>query len=207
MKKRYLLMTAVLLAGLLAACAEKGPILLNVSYQEPEVKPTASKATVVVSPLIDKRGKPASILGLRTIPDDLQNDLVVQDTVAAMATEQLKKAFQARGIAVKDAGEWNLTAEGLKTQGTGLLIGGEITTLWIDSKAATFKTNMKSTVKLKIVAADRSEKKIIRTIDVSSSLEEDVLYSREKLEQTLSNALSAAIDQIFKDEELKKRLQ
>jgi len=42
---------------------------------------------------------------------------------------------------------------------------------------------------------------------VSSKLDEDVLYSREKLEQMLSEALSSALDQIFKDEELKKRLQ
>jgi uncharacterized lipoprotein YajG len=207
MKKIYFLIIIILAAGLLSACAEKGPILLTINYEAPEMKPeTASKTVVDVSPLIDRRGKPSSVLGLRTIPDSLQNDLVVQDTVAALATDILKEAFQSRGITVKDAGEWNLTAEGIKTHGTGLLIGGEISALWIDSRASTFKTNLKSTVKLKIVAADRAEKKIIRTIDVNSSLEEDVLYSREKLEQTLSTALSAAIDQIFKDEELRKRL-
>jgi hypothetical protein len=44
-------------------------------------------------------------------------------------------------------------------------------------------------------------------VEVSSRLEQDVLYSREELEAALSEALSSAIDQIFKDDELKKRLQ
>jgi truncated hemoglobin YjbI len=35
----------------------------------------------------------------------------------------------------------------------------------------------------------------------------DVFYSQEELEQILSETLSSAIDQIFKDEELKMRLQ
>jgi hypothetical protein len=62
-------------------------------------------------------------------------------------------------------------------------------------------------VQLKIVAGYLSEKRVIRTIDVSSKLDEDVLYSQEELEQILSETLSSAIDQIFKDGELKMRLQ
>jgi uncharacterized lipoprotein YajG len=208
MMKRHILMTFVLLVMGLSACAEKGPILIAIGYQAPADKSAATSKTVVaVSPLKDGRGKPASVLGMRTIPDGLQNDLVVQGSVAEMATANLKQAFRARGIVVKDAGEWDLTAEGMKAGGADLLIGGEITTLWIESRASTFKTNLRSSVKLKIVAGDIGEKKIIRTIDVDSTLEQDVLYSREKLEQTISEALSAAIDQILNDTELKKRLQ
>jgi uncharacterized lipoprotein YajG len=208
MKKVYFLMTAILLVMGLFACAEKGPILIAIGYQAPaEKSASTSKTVVAVSPLKDGRGKPASVLGMRTIPDGLQNDLVVQGSVAEMATANLKQAFRARGFVVKDAGNWDLTAESMKAAGADLLIGGEVATLWIESKASTFKTNLRSSVKLKIVAGDIGEKKIIRTIDVDSTLEQDVLYSREKLEQALSEALSAAIDQIFIDGELKKRLQ
>jgi uncharacterized lipoprotein YajG len=208
MKKRHLLITAVLSMGLLAACAEKGPIQLTISYQTPADKTaSASKTVVAVSPLKDGRGKPASVLGMRTIPNGQQNDLVVPGAVAEMVTANLKQAFRSRGIVVKDAPDWSLIADDMKFGGADILIGGEITTLWIESKASPFKTNLQSSVKLKIVAGDIREKKIIRTIDVNSTLEQDVLYSRDKMEQTLSEALSAAIDQIFSDEELKKRLQ
>ena len=202
-----LLMTVILTASLISACAEKGPILLSISYQAPESKEAAaSKKVVAVSPLKDSRGKSASVIGLRTI-HDLQNDLVIQDTVSKMVTESVKKAFEARGIAVKDAGEWDLTDAGIKNDGAGLLIGGEITALWLESKALMLSTNVKSAVKLKIVVGVMTEKKIIRTINVASALDEDILYSDEKLEQQLSEALSSAVNQIFNDEELKKRLQ
>ena len=207
MKKRYLLITTVLLTVFLSACAEKGPILLSINYQAPEGKETAaSKKVVAVSPLKDSRGKEASVIGLRAI-HELQNDLVVQDTVSKMATDSLKKAFEARGISVKDAGEWDLTDRGIKKNGAEMLIGGEITTLWIESKALMVSTNIKSTVKLRIVVGDPGEKKIIRTINVASALDEDSLYSNEKLEQQLSEALTSAVNQIFNDEELKKRLK
>jgi hypothetical protein len=42
---------------------------------------------------------------------------------------------------------------------------------------------------------------------VSSKLDQDVLYSRELLENMLSEALSSALDQIFNDAELKKRFR
>jgi len=208
MKKAYFLIITILTASLLSACAEKGPVLLSINYQAPEGKETAvSKKVVAVSPLKDRRGKSASIIGLRTI-HDLQNDLVVQDTVSKMVTESVQKAFEARGITVKDAGEWDLTDAGIKKNNTAnLLIGGEITALWLESKALMLSTNVKSTVKIKIVVGDMDEKKVIRTINVASTLDEDILYSNEKLEQELSDALSSAVNQIFNDDELKKRLQ
>src|SRR5512135_1132939 len=128
--KQSLLIVA--LAVLLHGCAEKGPILLNIAYQEPEEKAgAASTATVGVSPFQDVRGKPASVLGKRTIPDGQVNDLVVQGTVAELATAVLKKALASRGISVKNVPEWDLSAEGMRDAGSALLLGGEIKTLWL----------------------------------------------------------------------------
>jgi uncharacterized lipoprotein YajG len=201
------LAAAFILAAVFSGCAEKGPILLNVAYQEPAEKTAAtSTVTVGVSPLTDARGKTASVLGIRKIPNGQENELVTQGSVAELATAGLKQALLLRGIAVKDMAGWDLTAEGMKAEGVALLLGGEIKTLWIESGASGLKTHLKATVKLRIVAGDPAERKIVRTVEVSSALEQDVLYSREKLEQTLSEALTTAIDQIFKDEDLKKRL-
>jgi uncharacterized lipoprotein YajG len=200
--------TAVLLVWILTGCAEKGPILLAVGYQEPaETAKAASKLTVAVSPFKDVRGKAPSVLGKKTIPSGRENDLVVQGTVAEIATSGLKKALVSRGIAVKDVTPWDLSAEGMKADGAALLLGGEIKTLWLESTAVALKTHLQASVQIKVVAGDPSEKKIVRSVEVSSRLEQDVLYSREKLEDALTEALSSAIDQIFKDDDLKKRLQ
>jgi hypothetical protein len=200
---------SALIALLLSyGCAEKGPILLSVGYQAPEEKPAAaSKLTVGVSPFKDGRGKGASVLGRRTIPSGQENDLVVQGTVADLATAGIKRALVARGFEVKDAPGWDLTADGMKAVGVALLIGGEIRTLWLESTATPFKTHLQASVQFRVVAGDVPEKKIVRAVEVSSRLDQDALYSREKLEEVLSEALSSAIDQIFTDEELQKRLQ
>ena len=199
-----------ILSMVVSGCAEKGPILLNVVYQAPAEKAGAASAIVVgVSPFRDVREAQPSVLGRRTIPSGMQSDLVVKGTVAEIATISLKEALTRRGIAVKDVAAWDLTAEGMPAEGAALLLGGEIKVLWLESLAAAsaFNTHLKASVQLKVVAGDTGEKKVIRTIDVSSKLDQDMLYSRERLEEMLSEALSSAIDQVFNDEELKKRLQ
>jgi uncharacterized lipoprotein YajG len=199
---------ALIAVVFVAGCAEKGPVLLNIAYQAPAEKTaTASTVVVGVSPFRDGRGEPASVLGKRTIPSGMQSELVVQGTVAELATLSLKQALTRRGIAVKDVAGWDLTAEGIQAEGAALVLGGEIKVFWLESSASAsaFNTRLMASVRLKITAGDTGEKKIIRTLNVSSTLDQDVLYSRERLENMLSEALSSAIDQIFKDEELKKR--
>jgi len=197
-----------ILSVLISACAEKGPVLLTIDYQAPAKKAgIATAVSVGVSPFRDDRGEPASVLGKRTIPSGMQNDFVVRGTVAETATAILKKAFAARGVAVKDIAGWDLTAEGMNAAGADILLGGEIKTLWLESKPSAMQTQMKASVQIKITIGDRLEKKIVRTIDVNSKLDQEILYSQERLEEALSEALSSAVDQIFQDDELKKRLR
>lgn len=198
----------VVLVLILSACAEKGPVLLTIGYQAPAEKAASvSKISVGVSPFRDGRGEPAAVLGKRTIPSGMQNDFVVQGTVAETATTIMKEALSARGIAVRDLAGWDLTAEGMHGAGADLFLGGEIKTLWLESRPSSMQTHVKATVQVKITVGDRVAKKIIRTIDVNSKIDQDVLYSQETLEALLSEALSSAVDQIFQDDEVKKRLQ
>jgi uncharacterized lipoprotein YajG len=190
------------------ACAEKGPVLLTIEYQAPAEKAaTASAISVGISPLRDERGAPPSVLGKRTIPSGMKSDYVVNGTVADTATAILKEAFTARGIAVKDIANWDLTAEGMNGAGADLLIGGEIKTLWLESKPSSMLTHLKASVQIKLTVGSRPEKKILRTIDVNSKLDQEILYSQERLESALAEAMSSAVDQIFQDDEVKKRIQ
>jgi len=196
-----------LLLVMLVGCAEKGPIVLDVSYQPPAATSVGVPKTVVgVAPLKDDRGD-ASILGKRKIAEGVEDDFVVAGTtVSGLATERVKDAFKARGFTVKDSA-WDRTEAGIKDEGADILISGEIKKLGIDSVSKPFKTNIKAVIQMKIVVADRAGKKIIRTLDLNSMVEQDILYSRERLSAALSEALSSALDQIFKDEELNKKLK
>jgi hypothetical protein len=201
---------AVLLAALLSGCAQKGPVLLeNIRYQAPEgLAAGAPKLVVGVSPFKDDRGKTFSVLGKRTIPDSVENDLVVQGTVADLVTAGLKDALKARGITVKDAPAWDMDAESIKTTGIDILIGGEIKTLWVEDVSRPLNNKVNATVKLRVSAADVAEKKIIRTLVLDSKLErQDVAFSFELIEGAVSEALSSALNQLLNDEEFKKRIR
>jgi len=205
--KFFVLAALMVLVGM-TGCAEKGPILLAITYQAPTDKTVLSKnAAVAVSPFIDSRVVNGSVLGRRTVSNGMENDLVTQGSVADLVTSKLKTALQARGAAVKNSGDWNLTAEGMPSNGARIVISGEIKSFWIDSVSVPFKTTMKTNVQLKVVVGDTTEKKILRILDVNSKVEQEVLYSEEKLNSVMSEALSAALDQIFKDDIVKQKLQ
>lgn len=204
--RSVLLVIAVL--SLLAGCAERGPIPIDLAYQPPAEKATISHAIVIgVSPIRDIRGLSASLIGKRIVASGLEDDIVTRGTVADVVTENLKDAVRAHGMVVKDTSPWNMTSEGMPADGYNLVIGCEITSLWIDSVSIPFKTKLKTSVQLRVSIGDATEKKVIRVLNVSSKNEEDVLYAREKLSGALSEALSAALEQIFQDDILKKKIQ
>jgi hypothetical protein len=201
---------AVLLSALLSGCAQKGPVLLdNIRYQAPEgLAAGAPKLVVGVSPFRDDRGKTFSVLGKRTIPDYVENDLVVQGTVADLVTAGLKDALKARGIMVKDAPAWDMNAESIRTSGIDILIGGEIKTLWVEAVSQTLNFKVNAVVLLRVSAADVAEKKIIRTLVLNSKLErQDVAFSFESVKGAVSEALSSALDQLLNDDEFKKKIR
>ncbi len=207
LSRASLIAVCLAMSCLLVGCAVKGPILLDIAYQPPEGKtPGSSAVTVGVSRIRDMRGVPPSVLGQRTVSSGLKNALVTRGLVADLVTARLRDALKAHGIAVKEAGSWDMTPEGMPADGYALLIGGEIKSLWLDSVSVPFKTKLKTLVEMKIVIGDASEKKIIRVININSKVEQDVLYSREKLAAALSEALSEALNQIFQDDVLQKKL-
>lgn len=202
------LSSPVLMLMLISGCAEKGPILLNVAYQQStENAGPKVKKSIGLSQLRDSRGKAESTIGLRTIPDGQQNDFVVQGTVAGIANASLKSAFKGRGILTTDIASWDCTSSGVKFDTTDMLIGGEIKSLWLESKATVLTTHMKAVVQLKVCMADAADKGTVRTIDTNSVIEQDYIYSHAKIEAVLSEAITAAIEQLFKDESLKDKLQ
>jgi len=208
MKRAYLLYFS--LALLVAGCAPKGPILTDFKYQQPKSVAAATAAvTVAVSPFKDDRAKIESVVGKRFNElNELTTDLVVQGTVATKVAVALKSALAARQIAAKDSAAWDLTEAGVAAPGADLLVGGEVKTLWVDATSQLANTKSKAEVQLRIVVADVAQKKIIRVLNVSSTIErKNIANTAAFIERALSEALSGAIDQIFADEELKSRLK
>ena len=209
--KHYLcrILFSVVMVGMLSACAEKGPILLEgIKYQAPE-SPAAGvpKIIIGIAPFKDDRGKTVSVLGKRTISNYVENDLVVQGTVADLVTMAVKDALKSRGIMVKDAPAWDMNAETIKADGMSILIGGEIKAFWVEVVSQPLNVKTVAEVQLRVSAADGLEKKIFRTLVMNSNVErQDMAFSYESVSATLSEALSKALDQLLKDDEFKKKL-
>jgi len=200
---------AAVLLFLSAGCAEKGPVLLgNIAYQPPANTAAGSpKAVVGVSPFKDLRGTSPSVLGKRTIRNDIENDLVVQGTVADLVTLAFKDALKARGIMVKDALAWDLKAETVAGDGFDILLGGEIKALWIEVNSQPFNVKQQAVVQLRVSAADRKDKAVFKTLTMNSKMDrQDIAFSFDTVESLLSEALSAAIDQLLKDDEFVKKI-
>jgi hypothetical protein len=209
-QQRTYLGMAVLLAALLSACAQKGPILVDFAYERParvETEPTP--AVVAVSPFKDDRGKTESLVGKRyNSLNDQANDLVVQGIVADRVTKGLKQALKDRDITVKDVSSWDFTDAGIPAEAGKLLISGEIKTLWVEATSSFANTKVKANVELRILLADTAQKKIFRTLTVSSATErQNISFSPEFVDEVLTEAVSIALNQIFNDEELKSRLK
>jgi hypothetical protein len=202
---------AVLLAAaFLSACAEKGPILVDFSYQRPP-QAGAEPTTVIVGagPFKDDRGKSNSVVGRRySSLNDEANDLVVQGTVSDKVAAALRNALRERDITFNDVSAWDLTDAGIPSDSAKVIIGGEIKNLWVEATSSFANTTAKAKVELRVMIADTETKKIIRTLNVSSATERQAItFSPEFIDETLSEALSIAINQIFNDEDLKSRLR
>ncbi len=196
--------------GMLSACAEKGPMLLEgITYQAPEALVAGvPKIVVGIAPFKDDRGKTVSILGKRTISNYIENDLVVQGTTADLVTAAFKDALTSRGIMVKDAPAWDMKAETVKGDGFDILVGGDIKTLWVEVVSQPLNVKTTAEVQLRVSAADVAENKIFRTLVLDSKMErQDMAFSLESVAGALSEALSSALDQLMKDDEFKKKIQ
>ncbi len=211
-RKEHMRSLALLIVSLMAflpGCVHKGPILMDFMYQAPKTPvEETGRITAGVSPFRDARGKTDSVVGRRfNAADDVVNDLVVQGTAAEKVAGALKSALRARGVSVRSAPGWDLTEAGMPGDGTKLLISGEIKTLWVEVLSAFANTKVNAKVELRIVVADRDNKKIIRTLNVSSAIERQaVAYSTGLVQNTLSEALTTALNQLFNDDEVKKVL-
>lgn len=209
MGRSCIILVLTLFVGL-SACATSGPILIgNIRYEPPQGMESAKpRALVAVGMFKDQRGVSASLLGKRRLPSaDVENELVVQGTAADIVNSALKQALGARGFTVKDAPDWDLSAEGIPDTGD-FIIAGEIKAMGIDVESRPLSVSYKADVQLRLIVADARQKKLIRTLNLSSRLErQDIAFSFSTAENMLSEVISSAIDRMFSDEEIKKILQ
>ncbi len=85
----------------------------------------------------------------------MQNDLVVQGTVAETVTTILKEALSARGIAVKDVAGWDLTPKACMPKERTFCSAARSRRFgWNPRPSFACNTHVKAAVQLKITVGD-----------------------------------------------------
>ncbi len=206
----YRVMSMLILSFGLSACATSGPVLIGaLRYERPQgmgsVRPGLSVAVGVFN---DQRGVAPSLIGKRILPSaGVENELVVGGSAADMVSSVMKQALSARGIEVKEALQWDLSLENIPDI-ADLFIWGEVKAMDVYAESRPLSVSYKADVQIRLMAADAKQKKLIRTLNLNSRLErQDIVFSFSTVEDMLTEALSSAIDQVFADQEINKRLQ
>lgn len=206
----YRVICMLVLSFSLAACAASGPVLIgDIRYEQPQGIVSSKPAlSVAVGKFDDQRGVGASLIGKRSLPSaGVENDLVVGGSAVDIVRSVMKQALSARGIEVKDVPQWDISLENIPDT-ADLCIWGEIKALGIYAESRPLSVSYKADVQLRLMVADAKHKKLIRTLNLSSRLErKDIAFSFSTVQDMLSEALSSAIDQMFADQEINKRLQ
>ncbi|MEW6441934.1 MAG: hypothetical protein AB1640_13445 [bacterium] len=205
MKEARWTLVMTMVTGLLFGCAHQGPILVKVGYQAPAgIVPAKHKMVVGISHFQDARGKPNSVVGVKSkVSTESQEDLVVQGRLSDLVTAGFKEALQKRGYVVKDVPAWQ-PGGAVDAAGADVLLGGEIKSLWMEVTSKALKVRYKADVKILASTLD-VETQVTRTHDLNCAQErEDIKFYPELVESLLSEALSTAVDQLMKGEELKK---
>ncbi|HET6462028.1 MAG TPA: hypothetical protein VFG29_14700 [Syntrophales bacterium] len=171
---------------------------------------TSSDFLVTVAMLNDIRNVDDKLqVGAVTIDGDrtpiVPKNVKVPDAVTASVREYFFKS----GYRVSNnIPAWDLKEESINKDWGRILVGGNIDELKITCDDSYLVKTYRAKVKLTLVFANVSTKRIFdtETLESSSSLK-DVSFSQEVLEARINAVLSDALERIFTDSKLKKKIE
>ena len=153
------------------------------------------KRVVAINALKDIR-KDRARLGAWTRPRGRVDTFMASKPVDQAVTEAISDYFISRRYRVIEYADWDLTPEGLSRIPADLVVGGEI--IHLESNAWTgVRTKVNVHVQLQIHVGKVSEGKVLRQkMEISKEIV-GVTSRPERIEETLNQELSEAIDRVF----------
>ena len=199
-------------------CAGPSLYSINMSYDAAQANvpaylkaDAASNAIISIAEFTDSRQMDDRLVIGRVVEKDGMKTLVFPKnikTTKAIANG-IKQYLRKAGYKVPDKIEsWDLKEKNMP-QGFGkILIGGNIEELEISCRRAFPTNSYKINMKLNIVFADMAKGKILYQSKVESNdTQEHVLFSEDRLGEQASIALGDAIEKLFEDKTVAKKLK
>jgi uncharacterized lipoprotein YajG len=113
--------------------------------------------------------------------------------------ESVTEVLSRQGVKTVPVSNWDGKPESLKTMETDSILMVEIKRFWTEGRAATFKTDVKTSIHLVIHLGVKKEGKVF-TKNVTVEKEMAVFgLAPEKVEQTINEILTDIFDAFFSD--------
>jgi hypothetical protein len=204
---KKLIMLCCVLAPALLSCAMSGYYRLNVQYVPQKATVTADTGLqqyiITAAQFTDERSVlDKSVIGKRVHADGSELKAVSQTIppteVVGIA---IKEAFQKNGYTVfGGTPDWDGTERTIQKGWGNMVVGGFIEELDVVSTTGFLSAEYDTKVKLRVVFADVTHKRILYTTTLdSASSYKNILFSQSRMEQEINSALSIAIEKMFEN--------
>lgn len=206
------LLIAICLAGILFSCSQVTRYSVNLKYQPPESPPVDSEKigqlvfTVaqfndlrqvdekkVIGAVVKSEGNEIPVFPKYRMPSEAVSDAV-------------RNFMGGAGYRVsKEMPPWNLKDDEIRKEWGDVVIGGNIDEFKVTCLKKMPIREYMATVKLTVIFADVAEGKTKLTVTVESSPSlEHIRFSEEKIEEVITDALTAAINKIFENRKIQE---
>ncbi|MDI7261591.1 MAG: hypothetical protein QME90_16955 [Thermodesulfobacteriota bacterium] len=198
--KSFRLLLVLFLCSIVISCAKAGTYSLSLRYQPVKEFPSLQQkvgSTLGVVPFKDERpdtlyiGRHTSLQGIssyfKSDPSPLEKAVM----------ESLSQVLSRYGIKTVSISNWDGKPESLKNFETDSILTTEIRKFWTEGKAATFRTNAKTSIHFVIHLGVKKEGKVFtRNVEV----EKEITVGRmtpERMEEMVNQILTDIFDSFF----------
>ncbi len=198
--KSFRLCIILFLSFFIFCCAKGGTYFIPIRYQPVKELPSLQQkigSTLSIVPFKDERSDTLYIghhTPLQGVPSHFKSDPFPLEKAIADSLSQTLSRFGVKTIPVSN---WDGKPESLKVMGTDSVLMIEIKRFWTEGKAATFRTNTKTSVHLAIHLGVKKESKVFtRNVEIEKEMGVFSL-TPEKVEQTVNQIMTEIFDQFF----------
>jgi hypothetical protein len=196
-KATYAFLIMILLTSLVS-CAQHKTYWLHLRPHAEGEQGVTTKLTIGVLPFEDGRVATEK-LGARVLGNGREEPIRLESSSAAEdLTHILRRSLEARNISVVTISSWDPAPQNLKDlpPEVDIAIAGRIEALEVEAQSSTFKTTLRYRVKLSAKLGLKAQGKVVtKTIEVSPE-ETVVLFERQKVEETLNEAVASALNRL-----------
>lgn len=179
------------------ACGGK-TFLVDLRYV-PQTPPTlkAEPTTVAIAPFIDNRRERKDVGIRRKLDGSVDRYTTGSVGVGEGVRKAVEKFLRANGFRVVNIQGWDLKAESLSKIDADMVVGCQINRLWSRADSVAGRTIITTDLEVAIYLGKPGEGRVLQQgVEIDREITQ-IIFSSEKIEETLNESLSEIIESAF----------